>query len=686
MSYTLPTPPVFASDQTIHKDPLSKQLLAKSILSVMLAIGLNACQSIPASQSAPTTPKLQTAHDLLSYSLLHRFDQSYDYQKSTHYQVKSLYETNDIEANDNSLFMTFLTILSGDTKFPKTRDISPKVADCEQQYTQRYLEITQKANHASNNNQLNPSNKPLPNWQQQTQSKAKKTNDDKKSPAHTITNTPSDPELATAKAHYEACLAHAKADESLNGVSSDVTDADYNLEGENSGFLGNSQFTTISSIIASQQPDKSYQTSIKKLTDYFNALADASAKTNEDKNLENQKLDNQKADDSLKYPFGKPPKKITPQTDTDTNSDASSDNDEDDSETMPAVPMSRAERLAQQLRNLRITPEQIQVLNDAFLTPKTLQYQGSFDKATGQLSSVLTESNDSGYSQSYKRVPMLIDFNEMSMTLEPDAVLPIASLLSDKALPKNLAGKSVKFTLPDNLRQNIPLPILKDSLLSAIAHAYSDIDSEKFTETLVDDYGKSLHASRAVKINLTTQDVGFMVGRTLKYWSQSLSRLRQAHPEYINNDSSFAATLDLMAAANRIYRADDLAKLAQFIEAIIPISYNGYNYYYFNQNNQLIGYRKIRDYRSSLLKAVGNSVTTSQITYRTNHQTTKPHLYYQPKPQDIIDGNALLQQMTSEKKLAAEAQDARFGYTDVQINDDRNDDESKSDSQTTQIN
>ena len=99
---------------------------------------------------------------------------------------------------------------------------------------------------------------------------------------------------------------------------------------------------------------------------------------------------------------------------------------------------------------------------------------------------------------------------------------------------------------------------------------------------------------------------------------------------------------------NKVYRAEDLAKLAQLVETIIPLSFNSFNYYYFDQHNQLIGYRRINDYRSGLLNAKAQSITTNQFSYDTDNRKTT-HRYYQPDPKDIVDGNALLKDYYDDK-------------------------------------
>ena len=178
----------------------------------------------------------------------------------------------------------------------------------------------------------------------------------------------------------------------------------------------------------------------------------------------------------------------------------------DSSETDSDGKVSKS-NFAKILANMRLTPQQIEVINQAYLTPKTIQYMGSYDSKTGQFSTVVEENSETTYTQAYKRIPMILDINEMSVVFEPDVALPFVSLMFDKELP-DVSGKSVKFTLPDELRQNIPLSMIKDSFIKAMGLAFGDIDSEKFNELVLDDYAKSIHASRVVKVNLTSHDVG----------------------------------------------------------------------------------------------------------------------------------------------------------------------------------
>lgn len=311
------------------------------------------------------------------------------------------------------------------------------------------------------------------------------------------------------------------------------------------------------------------------------------------------------------------------------------------------------------LGNLKITPEQIDVVNQSFLQNQTLRYSGFYDQNKGQFSTVLEENRGRLGVENYRRVPVLLDLHNMSLTLEPDVALPFAGIMFDKQLPDNIAGKSVKFTLPANLRQNIPLPVLKDSLIKSIGQAYGDIDAEKFNEVVLDDYARSLHASRVVKINMGIQDMGFLFARSVKYWVADLNQIALQHPEYIQNNQDFKLALDLFTKLNRHYRADDVAHLAKIVEAFLPVNFNDYNYYYFDRQNNLIGYRKSRDYSSGLLN--GKLVATTVNTIRYQPASNNP-LFYQPKAEDTLDGNALIDSVINDKKLEAVAKDARFEY------------------------
>lgn len=553
-------------------------------LCIGLTMVLSACQSLPKSSQNHAT---LNAHQLMQHTMLHRFDNSYDYEKNIDYQIDTLYDKQDIESNDFSLFFT-LSQLFFNKNSKDIRNASPELLACENEFSKAYQQVL----------------KDVTKKQQR------------------ISQQQANERLETIQKNYDDCLAKlppevfAEDDTSLNEK---IADSEEKVNHNDDEISTNDEFITIDSIIAKEPSN--YKETIGKLIETFNELY---AKNQ-------QALEN----------------------DTET--------EEDDNDPFDQYRKLDKRNLSKIITDLRLTPEQIDVINQTYIQPQTITYKGSYNQKTGEFSTVFEENYQTNFRQSYKRMPILFNMNDMSVIFEPDMVLPFAMFLG-KDLPKDLAGKSVKFVLPDHIRQNIPLPLLKDSAIKAIGQAYSDIDKEKFSELAMDDYGKSIQASRVVKIHLTPNDVGFVVGRTLKYFAKELENIRQKNPNYIKDNENFTKSLEFLNSINKLYRAEDLAKLAQLLETILPLSYNSYNYYYFNSQNQLIGYRKISDYRSGLLNAKGQSITTNVIRYRPNHNTQ--HTFYQPKLDNVIDGNALYQKLFGNEKLKQHAQDVRFGYDD----------------------
>lgn len=605
-----------------------KMLNKKTILSLLMSsiFTLTACQSLP---NTTTKPNQLTAHALMKHAMLHRFDKSYDYEKSTHYTVDTLYQKNDIEHQDVSVFLSLVQEFNNRFKDTETlHDLRPERLACESEFHKGYNQALKPffKDEITNLNQINESLEKviaiydscmaeLPLLSEQPQKVVALDNNDVSKICSENLNKNLEKNNENAFEIYLDCLLKSSdadntaVDDSLEYAQNFETLRDYSsVVTAVKASSDEHDYTTIDSII--EKEPSVYQMTLTKMIEKLKEI---------DEN--NQK--------------------IFPNT----------------GETPSFSKLNKSD-IGKMLVNMRLTAEQIELINHAYLKPQQIRYHGSYDKSLGQFSTVVEEIKETPYSHAYKRIPMLLDFNEMSVIFEPDVALPLLGLLFDKELP-DLNGKSIKFTLPDNLRQNIPLSMIKNSVFKALGQAYGDLNPEKFSEVIPDDYAKSIHASRVIKINLSTHDIGFIIGRSLKYFAKDLQNISEKHPEFIKNNEDFKLTLEFLQSLNKIYRADDLAKLSQLMEIIMPLSYNSFNYYYFDNQNNLIGYRKMSDYQSSLFNAKAQSITTNQFNYK----TLEKHRYYQPKSDEVIDGNALFKNYTDHKKRENEARDARFGYT-----------------------
>lgn len=557
---------------------------------VLLAFGLTGCQSTPHSarvtlaslnlkQLSPTSSA--SAHKLMQSAMLHRFDKSYIFDRITQYQALPLYNDQDIEVRQDSVFNLLFNEFYGRGSDNKPRHLSKEQLACEDSY----------------NTALD---KTLDDF-----------NDD------VLDDTQVTQQQAEQQATYERCMANAP----------EYIDAKK---------------------IDQKKPSTAQAQTLKD---------DVDSKEDEDKEVT---ITDDKPQARRRADFQEVMKKSIEKLDNLEARQAKAQKRQAKSRGYSRGRFG----MARMLGNLTITPEQIDVVNQSFLQNQTLRYSGFYDQKNGHFSTVVEENRQRLGVENYRRVPVLLDLHEMSITLEPEVGLPFAAIMFDKQLPENIVGKSVKFTLPANLKQNIPLPLLKDSLTAAIGRAYGDIDAEKFNEVVHDDYARSLHASRVVKINMGVQEMSFLFARSVKYWVADLNQIASQHPEYIQNNQDFKLALELMTKLNRHYRADDVAHLAKIIEAFLPVSFNGYNYYYFDNQNNLIGYRKSRDYSSGLVNGKLVATTVNKITYQpiTTFDKSQIRQFYQPNANDTIDGNALIDNLINDKKLEAVARDARFEY------------------------
>lgn len=579
--------------QTFSNKTSSHAVLLACFTSIATLTG---CQSTPLPPHTLNSPALtpsQTAHNLMTDTMLHRFDKAYDFEKTTKYQAFALYADNDIEKKDQSLWLTLLkNYVNRKKSTHETDSVSERALSEEEQHCEDAFDTAQS--------------KILDDYID-----------------HKISDKTLDKKSKKIKTDHDKCLDNLPADiKSERNASEAVASNNKNISQDKQSKTSTSE--------ASQNTlsTSKYQLMAQAMIDKLNVM------------------------------------------DKDTATSAPSKHQQDDKEIAESD-----DDILMMLKNLKLTPQQIQVLNDSYLAPHVFSYKGSYNPTNNQFSTVYEESLNRPFVDTYRRVPVLVDFKEMSITAEPDIALPfigVFSLLSDnkQTLDKNslgnLAGKSVKLTLPDKLKQKIPLNLLKDTLITAIGKSYADLPAERFSDITLDDYAKSLNASRAVKLNLTHQDIGYLFGRSMKYWANQLNTLTAQHPEYLTNPEDFKVSLDLLNALNRHYRAEDVAKIAQIIEAILPLSYNGYNYYYFDSQNKLIGYRKNTDYSTSLFGARVTSTTLSKITYRRdNNGTDNTHTFYHPNPEEVLDGNALWHEYKTDNKLQKEAQEARWGYDSV---------------------
>lgn len=294
-----------------------------------------------------------------------------------------------------------------------------------------------------------------------------------------------------------------------------------------------------------------------------------------------------------------------------------------------------AELFNQQLFDL--SDERISAIQAYLAKPAKISFNGTYLPKQGKL------AFNSQFSYRPKnltveyQVPMLLDFNELSVTLDPAAALPILSIIFDKGIGTDWEDKSVKFYVPAEIKQQIPTDMLLGNLPKAMQVAFNQIDAKQFSYQPVDSYGNALNARYAVKATLSKEDNLNFLFTLFDEWHSLVEADAKAHPEKITNADNFYTAMTLFEglldeAKDSLTEVsdEDLAVIAN----LVPFLNGSTTDYYFDGQGRLIGYHKQQAQHANFLGIDIEADTQIQLT---NFGTTT--LNYNPAAATIVDGN-----------------------------------------------
>ncbi|MFB6349413.1 hypothetical protein ACFBZI_08270 [Moraxella sp. ZJ142] len=280
------------------------------------------------------------------------------------------------------------------------------------------------------------------------------------------------------------------------------------------------------------------------------------------------------------------------------------------------------------------------------------------------------------------QMPLVMDFNQENLLIDTSAALPLLALASPKyaPLPKDTPSGVVKFRLPEQLSGVIPMPMIYDSLLKANLASFGELDAENFTPMAIanDNYAKQIGAAQVIKLNLSAQNLGKMIGVLSKHLAKDLKAYVDAHPERYSDtggdtedkiqDKSLSpaaikAVIDDWTLINQGYQSDDVGSLLALFEAVQLSKSSGAFYYYLDNRGKLIGMQFVQ----ATKQAIANTrlELAAQVRF-----SDKPfnHVYSDKLSLDLdaskaADGNAFIQKIRQDSQLQALAKQAREDYT-----------------------
>ncbi|MGM8899140.1 MULTISPECIES: hypothetical protein [unclassified Psychrobacter] len=340
-------------------------------------------------------------------------------------------------------------------------------------------------------------------------------------------------------------------------------------------------------------------------------------------------------------------------------------------------PLSSKGMIGQVLSMIHRTPEQIAASNAYQYQNLTFNSVSRYKPKQRQLQSVYSYEYITPTISSSVQIPLAFDFNNSRISVDPSAIMPIMALVNPEKtpLPNEMASHTVSFGLPESITAQLPPSVLYDAAIDAVQNSMAELAPEYFSAVDIrnDTFAKEVGASRAVKVYFGSKQSGEMIGKTLKYMTQSLQDHVDANPQKYPDGAMLKAVLAKLQLYNKGYQSADVGALLQLIEAIAPISFNQVNYYYLDSSDHLLAKQQRTNIGSDLM---GSTTTVlNQIRYDKssfNNHTLTPVLAesFDANAKPAIDGNAWMVEQRQQKDRLQAARYVRYEYDDSSLSDD----------------
>ena len=325
--------------------------------------------------------------------------------------------------------------------------------------------------------------------------------------------------------------------------------------------------------------------------------------------------------------------------------------------------------IGQMLSMFHRTPEQIAASNAYQYQNLTFNSVSQYKPKQRQLQSVYSYDYVTPTISSSIQIPLAFDFNHSTVTVDPSAILPIVALVNPEntPLPNQMASHTVGFGLPESITSQLPPAVLYDAAIAAIQSSMAELAPEHFSAVDIrsDAFAKEVGASRAVKVYFGSQQSGEMIGKTLKYMTNSLQDYVDANPQKYPDGAMLKTALEKVQLYNKGYQSADVGALLQLVEAIGPISFNQINYYYLDRSDRLLAKQQRVNIGGDLLgstTSVLNQIRYDKSSFNNHALTPLLAESFGANAKAAIDGNAWMAEQRQQKDRLQAARDARYDY------------------------
>ena len=326
--------------------------------------------------------------------------------------------------------------------------------------------------------------------------------------------------------------------------------------------------------------------------------------------------------------------------------------------------------LGQMLNMLHRTPEQIAASNEYQYKNLFFSSVSQYKPEERQIQSVYSYDYVTPTISSSIQIPLAFDFNKSRITLDPSVIMPIIAIANPEntPLPNEMASHTVSFGLPESITKQLPPAVVYDAAIAAIQDSMAELAPEHFSAVDIrgDAFAKEVGASRAVKIYFGSQQSGEMIGKVLKYMTQSLQEYVDNNPDKYPDGAMLKTAIEKLQLYNKGYQSADVGALLQVIEAIGPISFNQINYYYLDSSDRLLAKQQRMNIGGDLMGStttVLNQVRYDKASFNKSALTPLLAESFGANAKPAIDGNAWIAEQSQQEDRLQAARYARYDYS-----------------------
>lgn len=319
------------------------------------------------------------------------------------------------------------------------------------------------------------------------------------------------------------------------------------------------------------------------------------------------------------------------------------------------------------LSMLHKTPEQVAATNAYQYKYLTFNSVSQYLPKQRQFKSVYSYDYAAPTISSSVQLPLALDFNTSKVTLDPALIMPLVALANPEDTPTQMTAHTVDFGLPEAITSQVPTAVIYDAAINAMQASMAELAPEHFSAVDIreDEFAKQVGAARAVKVNFGSKQTGEIIGKMLKYMSQSLQQYVDANPAQYPDNAMLKKAIDKIQLYNKGYQSADVGALLQLVEAISPISFNQVNYYYLDSSDELLAKQQRINFGGDLMGS--NTTVLNQVRYDRRSFESSPLTplltqTFGANSQPALDGNAWLAEQHQQKQRLEQARYARYDY------------------------